>query len=99
MSKVKIKAMLSPKINEIELIILLVKLLNNNWEEEKVSVFFNSIDQENVPNIDLDLLQILAATLYKANFTYLGIFVHITQLDVKELEAYKWAMSNRHAQQ
>lgn len=75
MSKVKYKVTLLSKINETELITLLVKLLKNNWEEKKVSAFLISIDQENTFNIGLNLLQILEITLYKANSTDLNNFI------------------------
>lgn len=81
------------------LITLLAKLLNDDWEqEEKISAFLTSIDDD-VPDTSLNPLHILAASLQKANAADPGDFVFSTQLDVKEPETYERAMSCSHAQQ
>lgn len=91
--------MLSQRTNKTELIILLVNWLNNNWKGEEISAFLSSIDQEDTLNMALDPLQILGTILFKANSSDFGDFVLVTQLDIKEPETYKWAMSDSHAEQ
>lgn len=80
--------MLMPRTNETVLITLLVKLLNNDWKEEKVLAFLTSINQEDAPDTGLNPLQILVATLHKVNSTDSGNFVLAIQLDIKEPETY-----------
>lgn len=89
-----------PDPNDIDaLITLLAKLLNDDWEqEEKISVFLTSIDDD-APDTSLDSLDILATSLQKVNSTDPGDFVFLTQLEFEEPETYERAMSCSHAQQ
>lgn len=66
---------------------LLVKLLDNNWKEDYIS-----INQEDAPNTGLNLLHILTTSLHQANCIDPGDFVFETQLDVKKSKTYKRAI-------
>ncbi len=84
-----------PDTNDTEaLVILLTKLLDNDWEKNHTSN-----DQEAAPDTGLDPLHIFATSLNKANTTDPGDFVSTTHLDVEEPETYERAMSCPYAQQ
>ncbi len=92
--KAKEKTTSSPDTNDIEaLVILLPKLLDNNWEKDHTSN-----NQEAAPDTGLDPLHILATSLHKANTTDPGDFVSITHLDVEEPETYERAIICPYAQ-
>ena len=96
----KAKISMPPDSNDTDApITLLAKLLNDDWEqEEKISAFLTSIDDD-APNTGLNPLHILATSLQKANSTDPGDFAFSTQLDVEKPETYERAMSCSHAQQ
>lgn len=75
--------------DDIEIsIILLAKLLDNNWEKD-----YTFIDQEIISNTSLDLLYILGTFFHKANSIDLNDFIFTTYLDIKKLEMYKQAIN------
>lgn len=89
MSKVRNKTMSPLRINNTEvLIMLLTKMLNNNWKKDQISVFLISINQENTSNMGFDQLRILTTFFQNANSTNPTNFVFVTQLDIKKSETY-----------
>lgn len=63
-----------PKSNDTKVLItFLAKLLDNDWKKD-----YTFINQEDVSDMGLDSLHILATSLYKANSTNLGDFVFAT---------------------
>ncbi len=83
--KLRDKIMSLPIINDTEvLILLLVKLLNNNLEENHTF-----INQKDATNTGVDLLYILAISLDKANIFDLNKFIFAIELEVNEQKTYK----------
>ena len=75
--------------NTEALITLFVKLLSDDWEEEeKISAFLASIDDNDshMPDTGLNPLHLLATSIHKSNSTDPGDFVFSTQLDIEEPE-------------
>lgn len=69
-SKVSNKIILPSRINNKEvLIVLLAKLLDNNWEKKQISTLFTSIDHEDILDIGLNPSHIFVISPHKANFT------------------------------
>lgn len=67
--------------NSKALITLLVKLLSDDWEEEKkISAFLAFINDNNdhIPDIGLDPPYFLATSFHKSNSTDLGDFIFLT---------------------
>ena len=86
------------------LVTQLASLLDKDWEEEeKISALLasweNSQKENSTYETKMDPLQILAASIQKANAGNPADFLSTTQLDIEELEMYKQAISKRQAQQ
>lgn len=78
------------------LITQFTSILNKNWEEDQVSIFLILYQntEDLIPNNDgQDFLDILAATIHKANVENLSDFFTISHLNVKEPKTYKQAMN------